>query len=121
MLITVDVSAFYDWEPHDGVPSEEDLLALRAKPSQDGKSLKRVLKHADTQTQIGLPEAEIRNLMAHFERTGAPKSRERVVAFYLEDKVMPHHAHPDHWTGISVHDEPDVEAYLRNYFNLKGG
>src|SRR6266852_420302 len=121
MLIIVDLSAFYDWEPTDRIPTDAEVSALRAKPGHNGKWLERVVKQTPTHTTISLHESEIENCVAHFERVGAPKTREKVVAWYLEEKVMPHHAHPDHWTNISVHEEPGVEKFLRRYFNLQQG
>lgn len=118
MQIVINISAYYDWENTTDVPAQEDLLALRYKPGQDGKWLKKVVKAKDTHTEISLPEAEIYDCMAHFERVGMPRTRARVVAWYLEEKVMPHHAHPDHWIKVSVHDEPDIEKALNKYFNL---
>jgi hypothetical protein len=116
MMITIDVEKYYDWEPMEGEPSAEDRLALKAKVGQDGKWLKKVVKENQSYTQVNLPDQEIDYCMAHFERIGSPKSREKVVAWYLEEKVMPHHAHPDHFMKVTVHDEPEVEAFLNKYF-----
>jgi hypothetical protein len=118
MLITIGLSSYYDWEPTDEAPTQADIMALKAKPGSNGKWLKKAVKSASTHTTINLPEAEIQNCMAHFERIGLPRTRERTVAFYIEEKTMPHHAHPDHWESIEVHDEPEVEAFLKNYFGL---
>ncbi len=119
MYIIITLSAYYDWEQHNNAqPTQEDITALRAKPTQDGKWLKKVTKQKNTYTEINLPEAEIADCMAHFERLGMPKSREKVVAWYLGEKIMPHHAHEDHWLKISVHDEPKIEAYLNRIFDL---
>ncbi len=118
MYIVITLSAHYDWEIHNGQPTQEDITALRFKPTQDGKWLKKVTKTKQTYTEINLPEAEIADCMAHFERTGMPKTRERVVAWFLGEKVMPHHAHEDHWIKISVHDEPKIEAFLNRTFDL---
>ena len=120
MLITVDLAASYDWEPSSEPADPADVLALRAKPGIDGTSLRRVTKPGPTHTSIGLPETELANLDAHFERVGAPKTRERIVAWMLEEKIMPHHAHPSDWRHIAVHEEPAVESFLNLYFNLKG-
>ncbi len=116
MHIVIDVAAYYDWEPMEGTPEEADILALRAKPTQNGEWLKKVLVEKESHTTINMPESAIQDCMEHFARTGAPKSRARTVAWYLEEKVMPHHAHPDHFIKISVHDEPEVEKALNKYF-----
>lgn len=118
MLIVIELTAHYDWEPMDGQANQADVMALRAKPAQDGKWLKKVTKNVLTHTEINLQEAEIKNCMDHFARIGLPKSRERTVAWYLEEKVMPHHAATEHWTKINVHDEPAMEAYLNKHFDL---
>lgn len=118
MIITIDVGSYYDWEPMEGKPSDADVLALKVKPADNGGWLQKVVREGATYTSVGMPEDEINNVMAHFERIGAPKSRERVVAWYLEEKISPHHAHTDHWTKISVHCEPEVEAFLNKHFDL---
>ncbi len=118
MLITIDLAAYYDWEPMTGTANEADIMALRAKPGQDGKWLKKVVKETETHTTISLHEAEIQDCMAHFEKVGSPKTRAQTVLWYLTEKVMPHHAHPDHWVHISVHDEPAVESFLNKYFDM---
>lgn len=120
MHIVIDVAAYYDWEPMEGDPSQADILGLKAKPAENGKWLKKVLVKAATHTTINMPESEIQDCMAHFARIGAPKSRARTVAWYLEEKVMPHHSHPDHFLKIQCHDEPEVEAVLNKYFDTDG-
>jgi hypothetical protein len=118
MQIVIELTAHYDWEPMDGQASQADIMALRAKPSQDGKWLKKVTKNILTHTAINLQEAEIENCMKHFARIGLPKTRARTIAWYLEEKVMPHHAASEHWTKISVHDEPAIETFLNKHFDL---
>jgi hypothetical protein len=118
MQIIIDVEKHYDWDeyPEGQFPSEEEILALKAKPSEKGKWLKRVVKDVETFTTVNLPEQEIQNCFDHFTRIGAPKSRAKVVAWYLEEKVMPHHAHPDHFVKFTVEHEPEIEAFLNTYF-----
>lgn len=117
MNIVIDVAAYYDWEPMASAPAEGDVLALKAKAADNGKWLKKVLKESATHTVVSMPESEILDCMAHFARRGAPKTRARTVAWYLEEVVMPHHSHPEHFTKIVVHDEPEVEEYLNKYFD----
>lgn len=117
MIIVIDVEAFYDWIPTTEKPSEADVLALKYKPSDNGKWLKKTVVEKQTHTYVSLPEEQIQDCMAGFERRGAPKSRARTVAWYLEEITMPHNAHPDHFLKITVHDEPEVEAYLNKYFD----
>ena len=119
MLIVINVNSYYDWEDMEGQPTQEDILALRAKPSQSGKWLKKVVKTKDTHTEINLPETQIKTCVEHFERIGAPKSRNKVVAWFLEEKIAPHHAHPDNFTSIQVHGDPGLENFLNTYFNCK--
>lgn len=124
MRISIDVKAHYDWDPlppGTEEPTEEDMKALRVKPHHAGGWLMKVRRERVTNTDIGIPEDQIQNLMDHYERQGTTKRRETVVAWLLEEKVMPHHAHPNDFVKISVHDEPEVEKFLNNYFNLGGG
>lgn len=118
MYIVVELTGYYEWESMDTTPPKEDIMALRAKPGQDGKWLKKVQKEKDTYTEINLPEASVKNYMEHSDRIGMPKTRERVVAMFIEERIMTHHAHQDNWVKISVHDDPKVEAYLNKYFDL---
>lgn len=118
MNIVIYVKKHYDWVPLNEKPADADILALKAKPSQDGKWLKKVVKDKETFTEINLPEEEIKNCMEHFERTGIPKTRPQTVLWYITEKVMAHHAHPEDFTKIEVHKEPEVEAYLNKYFDL---
>lgn len=119
MYISIDLEAYYDWAPSDSLPTKEDVLALQAKPAQDGKWLKKIIIQQPTHTDINLPESEIQSCLAHFERIGAPKTRQRLIAWYLEEKVMPHHAHTNHFVKVNVHDEPEIEAFLNTYFETQ--
>src|SRR5258708_1087427 len=118
MHIVVDLAGYYDWQPLSaGVePTEADITALRVKPTLDGKWLMKITVDEPTHTTISLPEVEIEDCMAHFERQGVARTRAQVVAWYLAEKVMPHHAHPDHFESIHVDGEPEVEKFLNQYF-----
>lgn len=121
MNIMIFVNKYFDWEPIDKnqVPSQEDVLAMKYKPAMDGSWLKKIEKQQETYTQINLPESEIQDCFAHFERIGRPKSRERLVAWYLEEQIMAHHAPISSWTNIEVAGEPEVESFLKTYFEVK--
>lgn len=119
MHIIVDLEGYYDWEPQaegEPAPTEADVIALLFKPGQNGKWLKKVTKAQDTHTEIRLPEAEIQDCLAHFARVGTPKTRAKLVAWYLDEKIMPHHASTEHIVDVHVEGEPEVEAFLRSYF-----
>lgn len=119
MRISIDVSGHYDWVPlpaDASEPTEADVKALLVKPHHAGGWLMKVKVDRDTHTDISIPESQIADLMEHHERQGAPKRRSAVVAWLLEEKVMPHHAHVDHFVKVHVQDEPEVEAFLNSYF-----
>jgi hypothetical protein len=121
MRVIIDVKAHYDWlplPPDAAAPSDADVKALRVKPSHSGGWLMKVRKERDTHTEIVIPEAQIQDLMEHYERIGSPKRRGAVVAWLLEEKVMPHHAHGDDFVKCTVEGEPDVETFLNQYFEL---
>jgi hypothetical protein len=44
MQITIDLISYYDWEQMEGQPTNADVLALRVKPDQGGKWLKKIVK-----------------------------------------------------------------------------
>jgi hypothetical protein len=124
MQIVVQVSGFTDWVPvkdQKFTPSDEDLLALKFKQSADGKWLAKTLIDTPSETAVSLPPQEIQDCFEHFERVGTPKSRDHVVAWYLEEKVMPHNAPPECWVSIQVEGEPDLQTFLANRFGLKEG
>jgi hypothetical protein len=116
MLITIDVKKHYDWEPMDGEPLDEEIEQLLVKPAGSGKWIRKVLKDQETFTEIAIPEAQIQELM-HPKR-GPGMRRPAAVAWFLEQVVMPHHAHPEDFVKVHVHDEPGVEKFLNAYFEL---
>lgn len=118
MLVTIDLKAHYDFEPMEGEPSAGDVQSLRAKKSLDGKWLKRCTVQRETHTQMGIPEDAIKQWIDRSGYAHTPNGRARVVAMHIEKDVMIHHAHPDHWLKVHVHDEPEVEAFLNMFFNL---
>lgn len=127
MLIHIDVAAYYDWEEVPAAEAESlrkdeaklsaEFTALRMKSSQNGGILRKVLVEQPSTTTIGMPESEIAYCTEHFERVGSPKSRGQLVAWYLAEKTMPHHAHASHFRKIIVESEPDVEKFLNSYFS----
>lgn len=121
MRISIDVKGYYDWAqlPVDAAePTEADIKALRVKPSHMGGWLMKIKVAKPSHTDVSIPESQITEIMEHHERAGAPKRRGAVVAWFLEEKVMPHHSHVDDFEKISVHDEPEVEAFLNSYFEI---
>ena len=119
MNIIINLKAYFDWESMDDmhIPSEEEMLALKYKPGSDGKILKKVRKEVITHNLTSLPESEIQSVMEHFERVGAPKSRNRVIAWYLEEKIFPHHFQLSDIESFETDDE-SVTQFLNN--NLVG-
>lgn len=119
MTIIVNLSKYFDWVKTESKPSEADFQALKAKVGQTGEYLLREIMTGPTYTQVNLNEVEIQDCMAHFARIGSPKSRAKTVAWYLEEKVMPHHAAVEHYTSIQVEGEPEVEKFLNRYFDTE--
>lgn len=122
MQIQIKLDHFYDWEPHPepAMITQEDIELKRVKQNHSGTWLRKIVKEADTHTDISLAEQEIKDCLDHFIRIGGTyQKRHQVVAWYLADKILPHHAHPDHIKAITVEGEPDVQAYLEAYFEVK--
>jgi hypothetical protein len=98
-------------------------LSVNLKQDHTGTWKRKFVNEAETFLTVGLGEAEIQNNLEHFQRTGQfwPGNRAEVAAWYLTTKTLPHHAHPDHFTSLTVEDEgdtADVEAYLRTFFKV---
>lgn len=120
MRVVVYQTHFYDWErvPEGVKVTEDDFKAMRARVLHDNSVGMRVLKPAPdglTHTEFGIPEASIEDCMKHFERVGTSKTRSQTVAFLVE-KALPGHGKAEHITKVEVHDEPEVEQFLNNYF-----
>lgn len=120
MHIQIDVGEFFDWEPYDGTPTEDEIKALLVKPASNGGWLEKVVVEQPSHTAININDAEIKDCQDAFARKGRVWSRARVVAWYLEEQVMQHHAPQTAWTNIHVLDEPEVEAELKRFFNIGG-
>ena len=120
MHIIAHVARWFDWVPESEQPSDEDIAQRRVKPDQAGKWTRRVLIDAPSHVKVNLPEAEIVDCQAHFERVERPKDRAELVRWYLADTLLPLHAPRDAWRSIEVPGEPEVEAYVNQVLKLGG-
>lgn len=122
MIITLDVTHYHDWiaaPPEALPPTDKDIKARRVKQDVGGKWLMRVSLSAKEMTDkdttyltISIPEPQIQKLYAHYERLDKYKTRDRLVVFYVEESVLPHHAKTQHVVGVTVHDDgPDASSY----------
>lgn len=124
MNVVFILKAFYEWEkaPPEAVPTDPVLLeaALKSvrlkKNANDDGWLQKVILTEDTHASVGIPDEEINKRLAHQERIGAPKTRQSVVAWFLEEIHLPHLAHPTHIVRVHVDGELSVEKYLNMYF-----
>ncbi len=118
MRVTVQVSAYYDWErvPADVEVTPKDIKAGRVKPAANGGHLMRVKKSADTYTQCQIAEHTIIARIIHEMMPAqgcVPHSRKEAVAQILARNVMPDHAHPTFIRGFEVEDDgPDEKLFL---------
>jgi hypothetical protein len=142
LVIEFEVSHFYDWAPLEDGDSIEFKAddAGREKPhcrladgtlvpalvkQKDGgdEYAKRVVRSAQdvhgtptTFTTIHVPHEALTAMHRSYNEgnqlRGRQKTRNQMLGFHLEETVMPHHAHPDHWVNIHCSD-PDAERYLR--------
>ncbi len=122
MQITVQITGYFDWVPAapEDEPTEAEILRMDYKQDAGGDWLKKVLIDEATETQISIPESQITTLLEHFERVGTPKTREQTYAWFIEEKIMPHHAPMPLWTYMLVQSEPETEAFLNQRFGLTG-
>jgi hypothetical protein len=120
MLIVIHTKAYYDWEKYPNI-TEEEKTGSSVKLSHDGTWLRKVQLDKATTVTVNLPESEIVDVQAHFERKGEvwPRTREQVVAWYLATKTLTHCAHPDNFTDISVLGEPEIEKALKEFFKVE--
>lgn len=149
MKVIIDVAAYYEWEPcatpvfiyekqnvrqADGTDKLQDVIVgakldgeeiplSDIKQNHVGVWLEKVLVERETHTDIAIPECQIVDLVAHFARKGVKKTRKQIVAEYLAEKIMPDHAHPEHYFDITVEDEPankpaELAAFLKMYFEV---
>lgn len=114
MLITIDVSSYYEWDPapEGYTPTEEETLGLLYKPSSNGGWLKKTLIEDETHTAINIPETEFIDAEESAQRLGRTFNRTMHVATLLDQHVMKHHAPSHAFLKISVHDDPAMEAAL---------
>lgn len=133
MHISLRVSHFYEWLPKPADvadPSEADIAAGLAKRSPvrvdaHGNELPpewmmKVTLAADEprDVDISIHESQLESLMPATPKRGA-RNRKQVVADLLQQQLLQHHAPADKIIGVSVSGEPDVEAFLRSYFDVK--
>lgn len=118
MRLIVNVARWFDWVSEPTQPSDEDIAKRVVKPDAAGRWMRRIVIDTPSHTEVTLPESELADCQAHFERVEMPKDRGEVAAWYLADKVMPAQAPRDAWLSIEVHGEPEVEAYLNAVFKL---
>lgn len=115
--IFIRVGKWHDWAVTEDV-TEEEVAAGLVRQNVSGDYTKKVIVESESVTEIGLPESEVEDCMEHFDRVDKPKSREQVVAWYVEEQVMPYHARMEDWLDIAVPEEPELEAYLKRRFDL---
>ena len=117
MRITVDVSAYYDWEsvPDDVVVTEKDHKSGRVKPAANGGFLMKVKKVRNTYTTVHMSEATILARIIHemMPNQGCvPHSRMEAIGQVLARNVMPDHTHPSFIKGFSIDDDgPDEKLF----------
>lgn len=117
MRVTVQVSAYYDWEKveQDVVVTEKDVKSGRVKPAANGGYLMRVKKTADTYTQCFITESTIIARIIHemMPLQGCvPHSRKEAIGQLLARNIMPDHAHPSFMRGFTVEDDgPDEKLF----------
>jgi hypothetical protein len=115
MRVVIHLTKSYDWEPlQTGIePTEKDKAALRVKPGSDGRWLMRITKIGDTHTTLMLTESElIRHTMFRKVRFGETMTRREALASWTREN-MRHHAHPQWFKDIEIHDDgPSEELFL---------
>jgi len=119
MRVTVQVSAYYDWErvPPDVEVTPKDVKSGRVKPAANGGYLMRVKKVADTYTQACLSESTIIARIIHemMPLQGCvPHSRKDAIGQLLARNIMPDHAHPGFMKGFTVEDDGPDEALFHS-------
>jgi len=106
----ISVCRWHDWQPVDKADGP-------SVTSASGETLGRTTIDEPSVVSVGMPEVEVTDCMAHFSSKGNEKTREAVIAWYLEDVVLPGHAPMAAVTGVTS-DEPDVADYLTQRWNL---
>jgi hypothetical protein len=113
MIITIDVDAYYEWEPApDAQPTEEEILGLMFKPAANGGWLRKIVVDAETHTAINIPETQLIDAQTAFGILGRPFNRAMFVANMIQVDIMKHHAPTHGFVKVSVHDDPELEALL---------
>lgn len=117
MHITLDVDGHYDWEP---VPkgtkvTDEDHKKLRVKEMHDGSLHMRVHRMRKTHVDVAMGEDQIIDLIGYSAVKGGHRSRGQVVASMLTEHTLPHHAKPQHITGVAVHDDGPRPELMKSW------
>lgn len=157
MRIEVDVQKWYDWKLTPTHKVQEDDIAL---PSHHGEEFRmvRTLQHEPSVTYIEIPDSDIDRMLAEHKEgvaqlrrgykaihEGGPnhgaevyippravreKSLDELIAYHLEEAVIPFHADLEHISAVRViaghHSYPEkfrarLEKYLNARFALAGG
>jgi len=123
MVITFDVSGFYDWEPADQHPgvkiTEADVKQLRAKKLADDRWAIRVEKTLDTHHDTCIPEVQICSYLVGRTAAGDELSRQDAVLHLLKTSAK-HHVAKRHVKSVSVHDSGPVADLLRQMLADRG-
>ena len=117
MRVTVQVSAYYDWErvTPDVEVTPKDIKSGRVKPAANGGYLMRVKKVADTYTQACIAELTVIARIIHEMMPAqgcVPHTRKDAIGQLLARNIMPDHAHPSFMKGFTVEDDgPDETLF----------
>lgn len=131
MKIVVDVSGYYEWEPvpPDVKVTDADVRARTVKPMQGGGYLMRVPRDQATQVEAHVGEDRVWAMIEQvYIRSGRIITRKEAAATFLNDYVMPQHAHRRHVRSFTVEDDHDdaerqaamVEAFRAHLTKLSG-
>ena len=120
MHVVLHVNGYYDWEPvpSDTEVTDEDVEAMRVKPSQNGGWLMKVEKDTDveTSTTVVIPEIELISMIIQEMCRGDRTALTRVQAAhrYLSRYHLDHNTHKKWIQEIEVSDDGGDEELLRS-------
>lgn len=113
MVISWDVTGFFDWEDAEklGVTvTEADVKAKLAKPMMNGKYGVKVEKTLDTHHDMAMHELAICRMVAERAAAGIRTTREAAVCERIREQTMKEHIARRHIKAVTVHDAgPDKE------------
>lgn len=126
MIVTVHLSASYDWVPvpDDVQITDEDRKSGKVKPGANGKWTMKGLRHGKTHWKVGVSEGDLVGQILHeiIDRPGKRKlgllNRKQALAVYLKhgatQGVIDDSAHPSHMLSFVVEcDDGPNEKLLR--------